>query len=227
MNSLQDLTINIIPQFLNYPLLSQKAADFILFKEIVTIMKNKGHFTDEGIQQLINIRASLNLGLSDFHKSNFPDYKPVPRPLINPTEIPDPNWITGFTSAEGCFLFFLFFVNIFKTNQIKIGQGVQLIFKLTQHTRDKELLKLIAKYFKCGTIYSQGENAFDFQVYKFPYIFNIIIPMFKLHPILGIQHLEFKDFCKVASLIEKGEHLTEEGLAKIILTKNNMNTKRK
>jgi hypothetical protein len=42
--------------------------------------------------------------------------------------------------------------------------------------------------------------------------------------------LEYPDFCKVAALIDKGKHLTDEGLAEILLikdSKDRMNTKRK
>ena len=77
VNSLHDLTNFIIPHFENYPLLSQKAADFYLFKQIVSA-NAKVHLTDVGLQQIINIRASINLGLSDLQKSKFINYKPVP-----------------------------------------------------------------------------------------------------------------------------------------------------
>jgi hypothetical protein len=91
LNSLQDLTNIIIPHFEIYPLLSQKAADFILFKQIVELMNNKAHLTEEGLQQIINLRASMNLGLSDLQKSAFPNYNPVARPIIISTEIPNSN----------------------------------------------------------------------------------------------------------------------------------------
>ena len=41
VNSLQDLTNCIIPHFSNYPLLSQKAADFILFTRVVQHINNQ------------------------------------------------------------------------------------------------------------------------------------------------------------------------------------------
>lgn len=107
VNSLHDLTNFIIPHFVNYPLLSQKAADFYLFKEIINLLNNKVNLTEIGLQQIINIRASMNLGLSDLQKSSFINYNPVARPVINLTEIPNPSlraWIAGFSSAEGCFL---------------------------------------------------------------------------------------------------------------------------
>jgi len=86
----------------------------------------------------------MNLGLSDLQKSKFSKYNLVARTINSYTEIPDFNWIAGFASDEGCF-----FVNIFKYNKICLRQGhtVQLIFKFTQHKRDKELLDLRAKFF--------------------------------------------------------------------------------
>ena len=35
------------------------------------------HLTEEGLLQIINLRASINLGLSNLKKSNFSNYKPV------------------------------------------------------------------------------------------------------------------------------------------------------
>jgi hypothetical protein len=91
VNSLQDLTNIIIPHFLKYPLLAQKAADFDLFKQVTELMKNKAHLKTEGIKEIINIKASMNLGLSDELKSNFINTVPVLRPTIKTTNIPDSN----------------------------------------------------------------------------------------------------------------------------------------
>lgn len=49
VNSIKDLTNIIIPHFINYPLLSQKGADFLLFKEIINLMNQKIHLTEEGL----------------------------------------------------------------------------------------------------------------------------------------------------------------------------------
>lgn len=85
----------LITHFENYPLLTQKAADFLLFKEAVILMNNKAHLTIEGLKKIINIKASVNLGLSDFLKSEFKEYTPVKRPVISTENIPDPNWEAG------------------------------------------------------------------------------------------------------------------------------------
>jgi hypothetical protein len=91
VSGLLDLKTKIIPHFLNYPLLSKKAADFILFTQIIELMNNKAHLTEEGLQKIINIKASMNLGLSDILQTNFIKTEPVQRPIICTTSIVNPN----------------------------------------------------------------------------------------------------------------------------------------
>ena len=67
----------LISHLEKYPLLTKKAADFLLFKKAVNLMVNKAHFTMEGLNQIINIKASINLGLSDMLKSEFKGFTPV------------------------------------------------------------------------------------------------------------------------------------------------------
>jgi hypothetical protein len=74
-------------------------------------------------------------------------------------------------------------VSIFKSNKNKIGHVIQLIFKITQHKKDKNLLELIAKFLNCGAVYSHSENAYVFKGANFENIIKIIIPKFKLYPI--------------------------------------------
>lgn len=44
---------------------TNKSADLFLFKQVVELMKNKAHLTVQGINQIVNIKASINLGPSD------------------------------------------------------------------------------------------------------------------------------------------------------------------
>lgn len=52
---------------------------------------------------------------------------------------------------------------------------------------------------------------------------EIIIPLFKNYPIMGVKHKDFLDFCLVAELMKQGKHLTGEGLEKIRSLKAGMN----
>ncbi|HLT42013.1 MAG TPA: hypothetical protein VKZ95_04850 [Sphingobacteriaceae bacterium] len=56
-----------------------------------------------GLQEIVNLRASINNGLSDELKAAFPNTNPVPRPEVVHQVIKDPNWLAGFTAGEGCF----------------------------------------------------------------------------------------------------------------------------
>jgi hypothetical protein len=55
----------------NYPLSTKKYLDYLLFKKIVFKMLNKEQNTYEGLQEIVNIRSSLNLGLSNELKKLF------------------------------------------------------------------------------------------------------------------------------------------------------------
>lgn len=103
VNSIQDIINVIIPHFLKYPLITQKRADFLLFKEIVELIAKKKHLTLEGLRQILAIRASINIGFSFSLNESFPNIIPVPRPVIKDQEIIDPYWFAGFTEGEGCF----------------------------------------------------------------------------------------------------------------------------
>jgi hypothetical protein len=72
-------------------LLTQKAADFSLFKKIIELMNSKAHLKIEGLNKIINIKASMNLGLPKRLKEVFINLTPVVRPLVNTTKISDPN----------------------------------------------------------------------------------------------------------------------------------------
>ena len=48
------------------------------------------HLREEGLQAIVNIRASLNLGLSEVLKVAFPDTIAVDRPRILSQVIPHP-----------------------------------------------------------------------------------------------------------------------------------------
>jgi len=61
---------------------------------IIEIIKYKEHLIIEGLQKIVNIKASMNLGLSAPRvelKMAFPNAIPVKRPLVKDQIIKDPN----------------------------------------------------------------------------------------------------------------------------------------
>ena len=82
--------VEVVKFFDKYPLISKKKGDYLLFKEIVSILSLKEHLTWEGLQKIINIRATLNFGLSKELQLMFPETIPVPRPSKETCLIPHP-----------------------------------------------------------------------------------------------------------------------------------------
>lgn len=80
----------IIEHFDKYPIITQKLANYILFKQAFEIISRKEHFTVEGFKKLVAIRASINLGISEDLKASLPNVDPAKRPLIKDQEILSP-----------------------------------------------------------------------------------------------------------------------------------------
>ena len=88
----------------------------------------------------------MNLGISHKLQEAFPSVVRVERPLVELPQTIDPEWLAGFTSAEGTFL-----IKIQKFKN-RVGYTVHLVFQLTQHIRDKQLIKSFIALFNCGRI---------------------------------------------------------------------------
>ena len=160
----------------------------------------------------------MNNGLSDALKATLPNIIPVPRPLVEKQEIKDPNWLAGFTDAEGCF-----YIILRKSLCHKLKTQIRLKFILTQNCRDAALLKSLVQFFGCGSFRPSSNNCVNYDVEKFSDISTKIIPFFDKYPLQGAKVLDFKDFKKVANFMENKEHLTQEGLEQIKQIKSGMN----
>lgn len=90
--SQEELTNIIIPFFFNkYPLITQKQADFELFKMAFDIINRKEHLTNEGLRKVISIKSSINRGLPQELREEFSYILTTTRPLVKVPQILDPN----------------------------------------------------------------------------------------------------------------------------------------
>lgn len=221
VSKIHELINVIIPHFKKYYLITQKRVDFELFSKIVEIIKNKEHLTIEGLHKIVNLKATLNLGISNDLIKSFPETKIMERDVYNNISIPDSNWLSGFSEGESCF-----YISIYKSEKSKSGLAVQLVFKITQHSRDIELLKNISIYLGCGRVEKRKNEACDFTVTSFKSFEEKIIPFFITNPLYGSKSLEFKAFKNAFLFIKNKEHLIEQGLKQLKDIKDSMNTKR-
>lgn len=223
VNCLKDIANVILPHFDQYPLLTKKRIDYRLFKQIVLLMLSQQHHTLSGTQKIVNLKASLNLGLSDELKKSFPNRDGFSiKNLDSETENSqtysniDSNWLAGFASGESNF-----FIAVQKSKTIS-GISISLRFSISQHSRDLLLVKSFIKFFGGGFIINYKKRPLcEFIVAKMDIILQNIIPFFDKHPILGSKHLSYLDFKKVAFMVKNKQHLNADkrGLQEVLQLK--------
>ena len=127
------------------------------------------------------------------------------------------DYVVGITDGEGCF-----YVNLGKYPTYASGWRVQLHFHLKLQAKDVLLLKKIRNTLQCGNVYFQHETRKNHtQCYRYT---ERIIPFFNKHPLQTASKLNsFSSFCKIAKLVEKKRHLTNEGIDAIKVLKAQMN----
>jgi len=182
------------------------------------MMQRKEHLTQEGLLAILSLRASLNLGLSESLKTAFPNIIPAQRPEVEKVVIPHGEWLAGFTSGEGCF-----FVFISKSTTHALGFKVQLVFQITQHSRDEVLMESLISYLYCGRLVTSSDSKVQFRVEKYSDNSEKIQTFFYSHKIRGVKREDFEDWCRVAKLMQGKEHLTQKGMDKIVKIKAGMN----
>ena len=224
ISSLNQIITQVIPHFDKYLLNTQKRADYLLFKQAVIIMQRGEHLTVSGLEAIVNIRATLNKGLTSSLIEAFPKTVAVARPQVDITDVKsiDPQWVAGFTSGDGSFI-----VSIRNSKSSQTDGRVSLTFSLIQHSSpsgssDELFMKSLVNYFGFGKAYTYKSYT-EFKSRSLVDNFEKIIPFFQKYPILGLKALDFVDWCKVAILINNKAHLTKEGFKNICQIKAGMN----
>jgi LAGLIDADG endonuclease len=243
VDSIKEIPV-ILNHFDKYPLITNKLSDYLIFKQCFEIIKQGEHLTQRGLLELIALKSSLNLGLPDNLKNFFPSIILKNRPEFIFKGIPDPFWISGFTSGDGSF-------HIVSRKSVK-KSGIFVRFGIHLHIRELEILKGIDTYLKLYNTEISTDNSFykkdnkenkepvkfkklninkksvNLQITKFSDIVNIIIPFFNQYPILGIKSLDFLDFKKICEILKTKEHLSSPKVINLILKiKSGMNQNRK
>lgn len=228
IGSIDDIITKVLPHFDNYPLISKKFSDYLLFRQAVVLMHSEYNKSSRQriareifIEKIVSFKASLNRGWSEGLQASFPNIVPVPRQEVKNCQIPDPQWVAGFVSGEGCFI-----IKTSVSRDTKTGYGVQLLFQITQDGRDELLMTSLITYFGCGRVVKNVEhngNKVYFYVTKLSENLDLIIPFFRQYNILGEKVHDFEDWCRASEIIKTKGHLTKEGLDQILRLKAGTN----
>lgn len=130
----------------------------------------------------------------------------------------DPNWVSGFADGGG-----YFFLRIRKNSKSNLGWSVELGFGIHLHKKDKALLQAIKNLLQgIGHITNNGQNAVQFQVSSVKDL-KILISHFDKYPLITKKLGDYLLFKQAFNLISCKEHLTTDGLNKLVAIKSSMN----
>ena len=145
--------------------------------------------------------------------------------LKNSYNLLHPDYVIGLTDVEGTFL-----ISIRPKPRMKTGYSIELFFKITLHLRDRGLLEKLQTYFnKIGTITNvksrksgSGGQYTTYWVGSIKYL-EIIINHFDKYPLITQKWSDYQLFKQAFLLIKDKQHLTPEGLNKIVEIKSVLN----
>ena len=130
----------------------------------------------------------------------------------------DAGWITGFVDGEGCF-----YVGINSHPEMTAGFQVLPEFTVVQHERDVQVLYALKSYFGCGVVRKNHDNRMAYRVRNLNHLLVNIIPFFEKHPLKTKKRVDFQKFRRILLMMDKGVHLTSDGIDEIRRIAGQMN----
>lgn len=214
----------IIPHFTEYPLISKKMQDFLLWSKVVEIILTKDHLTKEGFLKVLSYYASINKGVSKKVLNYYPDISSADKPIINLPEKLNPQWVSGFVGGDGGFSIY-----VRSANDYALKEKVYCRFHIAQHSKDLELMQMFIQFFGCGKVDVRSNirtPRCDFIIQDTSFLLEKVVGHFDLYPLFNLKHEDYLCFKQAILLIKEKKHLTIEGLNKIKSLNLEMNSNR-
>lgn len=125
-------------------------------------------------------------------------------------------YISGFVDGEGSFN-----ISIRKHPGYKLGWKTSLTFNVSQ--KGAQSLELLNKTFQCGYVRKRWDDLHYFEIVEFEKIISRVIPFFQKFKLRSEKRNDFLTFREIAELVKNGEHLTVNGIRKILELRQPMN----
>jgi hypothetical protein len=163
-----------------------------------------------------NKKGFCNFSFADPMSTLAVDNEAINRKLAEKAKMKDRflNWFSGFTDAEGNFLI------IIDRNYVKLR------FKISLHIDDIRTLQIIQSNLNIGGVTEEKNmNRCSFIVEDLSGI-TTICSIFNKYPLHTSKKLDFDNFNEALLIKTKNKNLSDTNIEKILLLKNNMNSKR-
>ena len=129
----------------------------------------------------------------------------------------NPWFITGFADAEASFI-----ISMYKDDNSKLKWRVTPNFTIHIHIKDIALLESIRDTFGVGKVRKNSSSTAVFRVDNIQEL-QVIVDHFDKYSLISAKVSDFLLFKQCYYLIKQKQHLTQEGLKKIVALKCNLN----
>lgn len=202
---------------------TKKFHDFKLWLEMFNLNQDKSITFKDKLPKLMELRSKIN------------NYKVIHNDKLLNINI-NPNWLTGFTEAEGCF--HINYNNIKKNinltyiltqrkESIKLFENLLIYFKSLIEENNKELPENIKIYLNKYTLkLYKNKNILRIRISSSDYLYWILFPYLLQTNWNTRKNIDMTLHMVAVIILKHGLHYTPEGLNLILKIKNSMNKKR-
>ena len=126
-------------------------------------------------------------------------------------------YLAGFTDGEGSFN-----ISFRPRHDYPIPWKVSVSFNVSQ--KDRVILALFKKHLGCGTLRGRPDGVWYYEITNLTAIVENVIPFFERFPFLSAKKKrDFAKFKQIVALMQKGAHLTSNGIRQILEIREDMN----
>jgi LAGLIDADG endonuclease len=126
-------------------------------------------------------------------------------------------YLAGFADGEGSFN-----VSFRPRKDYPVPWKVSLSFNVSQ--KDRVILALFKRHLGCGMLRGRPGGVWYYEVTNFNAIVENVIPFFERFPFLSAKKKrDFGKFKQIVALVQRGAHLSPNGIRKILEIRNDMN----
>lgn len=106
-------------------------------------------------------------------------------------------------------------INIYKSRKSKFGWGLKLVFQITQHLKDEQIIHRIKQHFGgIGNIEYESDYV-SFKAYSLEDLY-IIYYHYINYPLQTTKRIYFNLWSEVLNKMKRGEHKTLDGFKSIV-----------
>lgn len=158
------------------------------------------HVTDTGFKLILSYKACFTKGVNaDIFKSElYSGVQPYNVESIYKCNVLklDPNYVAGFTAADGSF-------SITKPSLTGKWPNYDAYFRIHQNVRDISLIEKMIDVIGCGKIHIFKNGMCNLAVRNKNELADIVIPFFDIYPLNVQKHSDFLYFKKAVYILRK------------------------